>query len=89
MIVISWSFTLIQLLEYFAWTYINDKTKIYYLSIIGVLIIFLQIFLLCYYVENKKFKRGLFIGLIIYIIAYCIFVLPKNKLNMKKVQMVI
>jgi len=83
-IITSWSFTLMQLLEYFTWTYINDKLKIYYLSIIGVLIIFFQIFLLCYYVKNKKLQRGLFIGLILYVIAYCIFVLPKTKFTMKK-----
>jgi hypothetical protein len=84
-IVISWSFTLIQLLEYFTWTYINDKTKIYYLSIIGLLLIFLQMFLMCYYIKNKKLQGGLFIGLIIYVIAFIIFVLPKTKFNMKKV----
>jgi|LakMenEpi03Aug12_release.lakeMendotaPanAssembly.Ray.scaffolds.fasta_scaffold97534_3 hypothetical protein len=87
LIVVSWSFTLVQLLEYFTWTYINDKPKIYYLSIIGLLLIFLQLFLACYYYvknNNKNLQRGLFISFIIYIIAYCIFVLPKTKFNMKK-----
>lgn len=83
-IIISWSFTLVQLLEYFAWTYINDKKIIYYLSIIGLLLAFSQIFLMCYYVKNKKLQMGLFISLIIYTVAYCIFVIPKTKFNMKK-----
>ena len=83
-IVGTWSFTLMQLLEYFTWTYINDKIKIYYLSIIGLLLIFAQIIVMCYYVNDKKLQKGLLFGLLLYIIAYCIFVLPKTKFNMKK-----
>ena len=83
-IVVSLSFTLMQLLEYFTWTYINDKPKIYYLSIFGLLLIFAQLLLMCYYVKNKKIQKGLFIGLIIYVMAYCMFVLPKTKFSMKK-----
>jgi hypothetical protein len=83
-IMIVFSFTLIQLLEYFAWKYINDKNIIYYLSIIGQIIIFTQLFLLNYFVHNKKYQKGLMMAFFMYIFLYIIFVLPKSKFNMKK-----
>jgi hypothetical protein len=80
----TWSFTVMQLLEYFTWTYINDKPKIYYLSIIGLLLIFLQMFLLSYTVMNKKYQRILVTAFMVYLILYGIFILPEIKFNMKK-----
>jgi hypothetical protein len=82
LIFITWSFTLIQLLEYFAWTYIGDSQKIYYLSVIGLLLILVQLFMLCYYANN--YQHELLISLFAYVILFCIFCLPETKFNMKK-----
>ena len=82
LICITFSFTFMQLLEYFTWTYIGDSQKIYYLSIIGILLILLQIFMLCYYVNNYQYE--LLFALFAYVILFCIFVLPETKFNMKK-----
>jgi len=83
-IILSFSFTLMQLLEYFAWTYIDNKVAIYYLSIIGMFLIFMQQFLACYYITDKVLKNIMLTIFIVYFILYCIFVLPKVKFNMKK-----
>jgi hypothetical protein len=75
------SFTSIQLLEYFTWTYINNKKINKILSIIGLHIIFLQIFLLNYYAPHRK------ILLIYIIICYVLFMLLEFKninFSMKK-----
>jgi hypothetical protein len=83
-IIICLAFTTMQLLEYFAWTYIDNKVAIYYLSIIGMLLIFMQQFLMCYYVTDKVLQQILLKVFFVYIIIYCIFILPKIKFNMKK-----
>jgi hypothetical protein len=83
-IIITWFFTAMQLLEYFAWTYIDNKSVIYYLSAIGVLLIFMQQFLLSYFVSDVALQKIMVKIFIVYFILYCIFVLPKVKFNMKK-----
>jgi len=78
------SFTSMQLLEYFAWSYLDNKKVITYLSIIGVILIFLQLFLISYTIKNPTYRKYMLTLLLGYIILYCIFVLPTARFNMKK-----
>lgn len=55
-LLIPLSFSLIQLLEYFAWNNINNEKIIKILSYIGLFIIFTQVFLLNYLLTNGKFR---------------------------------
>jgi hypothetical protein len=74
-IMIIMSITSMQLLEYFTWKYIDNKKINYYLSIIGAIIIVMQVTLINYcYLENGIEKLILFIIMfigIIYIFYYC------------------
>ena len=81
---ITMSFTSIQLLEYFAWTYLDNKKVIYYLSIIGLLLIFLQLFLLSYTIKNPAYRKHMLALLFGFIVLYGIYVLPTARFNMKK-----
>jgi len=83
-IYIVMSFTSMQLLEYFAWTYLDNKQVIYYLSIIGLLLIFLQLFLLSYTIQNPAYRKYMLSLLFGFIVLYGIFVLPTARFNMKK-----
>lgn len=83
-IIMCSAFTAIQLLEYFAWTYIDNKPVIYYLSVIGTLLILMQQFLMSYFITDKVLQQIMLKVFIIYFIMYCIFVLPRTKFNMKK-----
>lgn len=82
LILITWSFTFMQLIEYFAWIYINNPRYIYYISIISLVLIFLQLFVLCYYVIH--YQKYLLLALSLYVILICIFVLPNIIFNIKK-----
>jgi hypothetical protein len=78
------SFTLIQLLEYFAWIYINNKKKIEILSKIGLVIIGLQIILINYFLLNDEIRLYSFIMMLILFILFAIFELPKINFDMEK-----
>jgi hypothetical protein len=67
-IIIILSFTSIQLLEYFIWTYINNKKINELLSKIGLGILSIQIFLLCYFNKNKYILYLYLIFVILFII---------------------
>lgn len=84
LIYIAMSFTSIQLLEYFAWTYLDNKKVIYYLSIIGLLLIFLQLFLMSYTIQNSTYRKYMLALLFGLIVLYGIYVLPTTRFNMKK-----
>ena len=75
------SFTLIQLLEYFAWIYINNKKIIEILSKIGLVIIGLQIILINYFLLNDEIRIYSFIMMLILFILFAIFELPKINFN--------
>jgi len=83
-IYITMSFTLMQLFEYFAWTYLDNKKIITYLSIIGLLLIFLQLFLLSYTIKNPAYRKYMLWLLLGFIVLYGIFVLPTARFNMKR-----
>ena len=79
------SITAMQLLEYFTWKNINNENIIYYLSIIGLIIIFIQISLIIYSINNNIFLRIiLYILLIFFVILYLLTDFTEKKLRMYK-----
>ena len=83
-IIILLSFTSMQLLEFFAWTYYNNKKINKFLSILGLILIFIQIFLLNYYLPEKKESQILLFLYSIFVILFLIFQLPRVKFEMKR-----
>jgi hypothetical protein len=83
-IYITMSITSMQLLEYFAWTYLDNKQVIYYLSLIGAFLIFLQVFLNSYFLENPIHQQIMLTLLFVFMVGYFIFIFPTTKFNMKR-----
>lgn len=83
-LIIILSFSLIQLLEYFAWIYINNKKIIEILSKIGLVIICLQIILINYFLLNNEIRLYSFIIMLIFFILFAIFELPNVNFDMEK-----
>jgi hypothetical protein len=83
-LLIVFSLTLIQLLEYYAWIYINDEEIIRILSLIGLGIIGLQIILINYILLTGKIRLISFIFMLIFFILFAIFQFPKINFNMEK-----
>ena len=69
-IIILLSFTSMQLLEYFAWTYMDNKKINVILSYIGLLLIIIQIFLIICFIRNKKSRNLLLITFSIVLILF-------------------
>lgn len=78
------SITSMQLLEYFAWTNINDKEKIRQLSVIGLYIIAIQLTLINYGISNDKYRNILLTLLLTFIIIYSIFGIKYTRFHMEK-----
>ena len=72
-ILIILSFTLMQLLEYFIWKDIDNKKRNELWSKIGLILIFFQIFLLCYFDKNN------YIFLYLYLILISLFIIFELK----------
>ena len=72
-IIILMSFTSMQLLEYFAWTYMDNKKINEILSYIGLLLIIIQIFLINYLSPNKQNSNILLRALFIILVFFMIF----------------
>ena len=72
-IIILMSFTSMQLLEYFAWTYMDNKKINKILSYIGLLLIIIQIFLINYLSPNKQNSNILLRALFIILVFFMIF----------------
>jgi len=83
-ILILLSFSSIQLLEYFTWTYYNNKKINKILSYIGLIIIITQIYLLNYYLPPVNISRFILILLLILLILFIIIQLPKIKFAMTR-----
>lgn len=83
-IIILLSFSSIQLLEYFTWTYYNNKKINKILSYIGLIIILTQIFLLNYYLPPANISRFILILLFIILILFIIIQLPKINFAMTR-----
>ena len=66
-IMLVYTVSLIQLMEYFTWRNIHNKKIIYYLSIIGSLILLLQVLLISN--NNLKIKEKLYVYILIVILA--------------------
>jgi hypothetical protein len=62
-----------QLLEYFAWTYMENKKINKILSYIGLLLIIIQIFLINYLSPNKQNSNILLRALFIILVFFMIF----------------
>ena len=69
-IIILMSFTSMQLLEYFTWTYMDNKKINEILSYIGLLLIIIQIFLIICFIKNKKSRNLLLITFSIVLILF-------------------
>ena len=83
-ILILLSFSSIQLLEYFTWTYYNNKKINKIISYIGLIIIITQIYLLNYYLPPVNISRFILILLLILLILFIIIQLPKIKFAMTR-----
>ena len=70
-ILLVYTVSLIQLMEYFTWKNINNKEVIHYLSISGIFILLLQVLLISN--NNLKNKEKLFSYIIIFILTIIIF----------------
>ena len=81
-IIIILSITLMQLLEYFTWKNLKNKVINYYLSIIGLIIIFLQIIILIINTSNIIYINILLILLLFFIILYFLTDFRNDKLKM-------
>ena len=78
-IFICLSISLMQLLEYFTWKYIDNKTYNYYFSIIGSLILLLQIILISHFnLTDKKERIIVFTIIFIGIIYFYYYVFTNN-----------
>ena len=83
-ILIVMSITSMQLLEYFVWKNIGNEKVIFYLSIIGLLIICSQISLLILDVDNIKIRKILYICFILFLVIYFLTDFRKENLTMYK-----
>ena len=79
LILVILSFTSMQLLEYFIWTYIDNDKINELLSKIGLFLIFLQIFLAFFFYYDKKRRNYLLIIYFIILILFIIFELKNIK----------
>lgn len=80
------SFSSMQLLEYFAWSNINNKKIINILSYIGLFIIFLQVFLINYILTSGTFRIKMLSIMILLIILFLIIEFKNVNFSMKKGQ---
>lgn len=83
-ILIVLSITSMQLLEYYTWTYIDDKNKNRLFSIIGLFIIAIQLTLINYGMPNDEYKEILLILLLVYFITFSISDMKTNHYYMEK-----
>jgi len=83
-IIILLSFSAIQLLEYFAWTYYNNRKINRILSIIGMMIIITQVILLNYFLPDKKIRNILLILIFIFLLLFVIIDLKNVNFSMKR-----
>lgn len=84
-IMILYTVSLIQLIEYFAWRNINNRKIIYYLSVIGSFILLFQISLLNYsYLKSTNEKIQIFIIILIFAITVLYYNFANKKFKMEK-----
>ena len=83
-IIILLSFSAMQLLEFFAWTYYDNKKINRILSIIGMMIIITQVILLNYYLPDKKIRNILLFLIFIFLLLFIIIDLKNVNFSMKR-----
>ena len=83
LLLIALSISLMQLLEYFAWTNINNKKIINILSYIGLFIIFLQVFLLNLILTSGKIRVKLLSIMFFIILLYFLIEFKNVNFTMK------
>lgn len=83
-IIILLSFSAMQLLEFFAWTYYDNKKINRVLSIIGMMIIITQVILLNYYLPDKKIRNILLFLIFIFLLLFIIIDLKNVNFSMKR-----
>lgn len=83
-ILILLSFSAMQLLEFFAWTYYDNKKINRILSIIGMMIIITQVILLNYYLPDKKIRNILLFLIFIFLLLFIIIDLKNVNFSMKR-----
>lgn len=83
-IIILLSFSAMQLLEFFAWTYYDNRKINRILSIIGMMIIITQVILLNYYLPDKKIRNILLFLIFIFLLLFIIIDLKNVNFSMKR-----
>ena len=83
-IIILLSFSAMQLLEFFAWTYYDNKKINRILSIIGMMIIITQVILLNYFLPDKKIRNILLFLIFIFLLLFIIIDLKNVNFSMKR-----
>jgi hypothetical protein len=83
-IIIILSFSAMQLLEFFAWTYYDNRKINRILSIIGMMIIITQVILLNYYLPDKKIRNILLFLIFIFLLLFIIIDLKNVNFSMKR-----
>lgn len=78
------SFTSMQLLEYYAWTYINDKEKIRQLSVIALHLIAVQLILINVALPSGNIRLFLLTSLMFLFISFYLINMHSTKFDMEK-----
>lgn len=83
-LLLVYTISLIQLMEYFAWRNIHNKRRIFYISIFGTLILLLQVILLSYIYLNEKERKYGYIAIFILASIAIFYNFVNNKFHMEK-----
>lgn len=83
-IILLLSFTFIQLIEFFTWTYYNNLRINRILSIIAFITIIIQLILLQYYLLEAKYRKISLSIFIVFLILFLIIQLPKTDFRMTR-----
>lgn len=83
-IILLLSFTFIQLIEFFTWTYYDNLRINRILSIIAFITIIIQLLLLQYYLLESKYRKISLSIFIVFLILFLIIQLPKTDFRMTR-----
>lgn len=83
-IILLLSFTFIQLIEFFTWTYYDNLRINRILSIIAFITIIIQLLLLQYYLLESKYRKISLSIFIVFLLIFLIIQLPKTNFRMTR-----
>jgi len=83
-LLLVYTISLIQLMEYFAWRNIHNKRRIFYISIFGTLILLLQLILISYIYLNEKERKYGYITIFILASIAIFYNFVNNKFHMER-----